>query len=399
VADAATLVSDLSRPAPVLILDPNQDGFTQVANFLAQHQNDPFSAVHLVSHGATGTIQLGNTLLDAATFHSEVATLKEWSVGLTKGADLLVYGCDVAEGTVGETFITHLAQVTKTDVAASDNLTGSAAQGGDWVLEDHVGSIETGMIFLPAITENYSGILTILHTFTVNKATDTNPTGGGGVGSGTSGDLRWCVAQANAESATLNSGGQYDSIIFSLPVGSTIYLTSTIPISSRLQINGDLNGDLRADITIDGSGSTGAALDLTANNGILYSPTIQNFHNTTYNSGNGGALVISGGYLNASYCTFENNTASGNGGAIYMTSGSTNVDHSLWYENSATNGGAIYATAGNLTLSNDTLVDNATAARTVEELHRLEARLVGAEGGGGRGGGGAVCAESASGSG
>lgn len=52
-------------------------------------------------------------------------------------------------------FIDHLALFTGADVAASDDLTGNAALGGDWELEAAAGTIETAPQSL-----RYEGLLT-----------------------------------------------------------------------------------------------------------------------------------------------------------------------------------------------------------------------------------------------
>ena len=54
-------------------------------------------------------------------------------------ADRLLYGCDVAQGERGQAFIEQLAAATGADVAASNDPTGAAALGGDWVLESRAG--------------------------------------------------------------------------------------------------------------------------------------------------------------------------------------------------------------------------------------------------------------------
>ena len=61
-------------------------------------------------------------------------------------------------------------------------------------------------------------------TFTVTATTDTNSTGTG-VGSGASGDLRYCIDQANA----LNLSGGSATINFSLPANSTITIANLLP--------------------------------------------------------------------------------------------------------------------------------------------------------------------------
>ena len=61
----------------------------------------------------------------------------------------------------GFTFIQRIAQLTNTNVAASKNLTGSAAKGGDWKLEARIGEIKTPLVFAPEVLASYEYILPI----------------------------------------------------------------------------------------------------------------------------------------------------------------------------------------------------------------------------------------------
>ena len=56
--------------------------------------------------------------------------------------DILIYGCDVSEGSTGLQLIDSIAKATGADVAASRDLTGAARLGGNWTLEDNTGNIE-----------------------------------------------------------------------------------------------------------------------------------------------------------------------------------------------------------------------------------------------------------------
>ncbi len=60
----------------------------------------------------------------------------------------------------GETsFLQRLAQLTGADIAASDDLTGNSAKGGDWDLEVATADIEAPTAFTAGATEPYSGVL------------------------------------------------------------------------------------------------------------------------------------------------------------------------------------------------------------------------------------------------
>ncbi|MFX5046110.1 DUF4347 domain-containing protein, partial [Acinetobacter baumannii] len=77
---------------------------------------------------------------------------------LNPDGDLLLYGCEVA-GDAGQSFVTALAGISGADVAASNDLTGSSALGGNWTLETKVGSIETAAAFSDASLARYDGLL------------------------------------------------------------------------------------------------------------------------------------------------------------------------------------------------------------------------------------------------
>ncbi|WP_293211437.1 MULTISPECIES: DUF4347 domain-containing protein [unclassified Microcoleus] len=59
----------------------------------------------------------------------------------------------------GFTFLKRIAQLTNANVAASKNLTGSAAKGGDWKLEARIGEINTPLVFAPEILASYEYVL------------------------------------------------------------------------------------------------------------------------------------------------------------------------------------------------------------------------------------------------
>src|SRR3954451_11940470 len=98
-------------------------------------------------------------------------------------------------------------------------------------------------------------------TFTVTATTDASATGLG-VGSGTSGDLRYCIHQANA----LNLTGQSVTINFGLPATSTITLGNNILPPLNPGRNGQLGANTNS-LLIDGSTASGLTID-GGNNGF-----------------------------------------------------------------------------------------------------------------------------------
>ncbi|MDO8262782.1 MAG: DUF4347 domain-containing protein, partial [Gallionella sp.] len=160
VPDINGLVAGLDtkgRNIEIVILDANKDGIEQISAALAGRTD--LSAVHIVSHGSDGHLQLGSTTLASSQLNARSAEISRWGDALTSDADILLYGCDVAAGAQGGAFVQHLASLTRADVAASDDLTGNTALGGNWKLEYQAGSIETRIAVSQAEQQAWMGVL------------------------------------------------------------------------------------------------------------------------------------------------------------------------------------------------------------------------------------------------
>src|SRR5919202_1879531 len=215
VEDYQSLISGVSPNAEVIILDETLDGIEQITERLAIEQN--IEAIHIISHGSPGAVQLGANTLNSSNIESYSPQLQQWRKALIPGADILLYGCNVAadvslttdidyirhisqelkplsmslsrlkpthdnldnslmESSVDDfgyrrgvktnggcgvnptkpnQFLERLSELTGADIAASANPTGNAALGGDWELEVQIGRLEATPIKALA----YSGIL------------------------------------------------------------------------------------------------------------------------------------------------------------------------------------------------------------------------------------------------
>ncbi|MEG5042868.1 MULTISPECIES: DUF4347 domain-containing protein [unclassified Microcoleus] len=201
VEDYQSLITDISPKGEVIILDERLDGIEQITERLAIEQN--IEAIHIISHGSPGAVHLGANTLNSSNIESFGPQLKQWRKALIPGADILLYGCNVAavnqpwqiecaaiqtnsgwcadygistganelslcssgfnrpvensptKPTKPNQFLERLSELTGANIAASANLTGNAALGGDWELEVQIGSIEATPIKALA----YSGIL------------------------------------------------------------------------------------------------------------------------------------------------------------------------------------------------------------------------------------------------
>ncbi|MFJ5434119.1 putative Ig domain-containing protein [Pectobacterium sp. CHL-2024] len=154
--DYQTLVNSVPAGVDVFLLDSSKDGLTQMAIWAETHTG--YDAIHILSHGNEGQVRLGNLTLDSAAAEARSADLAKLGTALTQDGDLLLYGCDIAQDT-GKSFVSLLSQLTQADIAASDDLTGAIAKGGNWQLETTIGSIETNNAALGEITREYNNLL------------------------------------------------------------------------------------------------------------------------------------------------------------------------------------------------------------------------------------------------
>ncbi len=127
VADWPVLRDGVKPGVEVVLLDAGKDGLAQMAAW-AQGRSG-YGAIHLLSHGSPGTVHLGAFGLNRETLGERAGELADIGAALNEDGDLLLYGCNVAAGPIGADFVQRLARVTGADVAASEDLTGSAATG------------------------------------------------------------------------------------------------------------------------------------------------------------------------------------------------------------------------------------------------------------------------------
>ncbi|MEE9927983.1 DUF4347 domain-containing protein [Microvirgula aerodenitrificans] len=140
VRDYQSLVSQMPPGTEVVMLDGRGDGLAQIARWAQSHSG--YSAIHILSHGTEGNLLLGTQTLNGANMASHQAALSTIGQALSANGDILLYGCNIAAGQAGATFVDSLARYTQADVAASTDMTGASSLGGDWVLERSSGHID-----------------------------------------------------------------------------------------------------------------------------------------------------------------------------------------------------------------------------------------------------------------
>jgi Ca2+-binding RTX toxin-like protein len=160
IEDYQTLVRGVLPDTEVIVLHPEQDGMTCITQVLAASK--PVSSLHIVSHGELGKVKIGSSQLSLETLDPYTHYLQIWSEALTDHATISLYGCNVAADEAGHNFIERLSAITGTTVAASDDLTGSAALGGDWDLEVTVGQGSPELAFTAEAMAAYRSVLVLI---------------------------------------------------------------------------------------------------------------------------------------------------------------------------------------------------------------------------------------------
>jgi predicted outer membrane repeat protein len=177
--------------------------------------------------------------------------------------------------------------------------------------------------------------------YTVTSLADT------GTGSGTSGDLRYCITQSN-----LTTGG---NTIDMTGVTGTITLTTSLP-------------NITEDVTITGPGPSNLTLNVNGTGRGFFQET-PNFGVSgltitgSVTSGSGGAIWVGADYnLTVTDAVISGNTSGGRGGAIYFdVNGSLAITNSsITHNSSGAGGGGVYffGTATSYTISNSTIANN-----------------------------------------
>jgi hypothetical protein len=379
-ADYQLLAQGLQAGTAVYELNSAQNEISQITQVLAGYQD--LSQVAIFSHGRAGAVQLGNLTLDSSDLGFYSQDLQVWGKALAANASLALYGCEVAAGEVGQAFVNQLHQWLGADVAASTDLTGSAALNGNWTLE-----YATGAAPVSALQTWAEGYNHVLATFVVSNTDDDGE-----------GSLRDAVAAANDLTTEANT------IVFQLAGEEPPIITLT---SGQLQITGGelaIQGPGADWLTISGNdvsrvfqvdqGAFVTLAQLTVANGRI---------ETALSTDLGGGGILNNGTLTLLNSTVTNNVATStapavvsaiptsSGGGIY-NAGTLQVINSrvtnnqviaelagtATYANAL--GGGIY-TSGALTVDNSLIADNQAIA-SFDPIRWANRLATGGQGGG-----------------
>ena len=247
---------DVSRigDVEVVVIDGRFDGIEQVTDILSAHHG--LAAVQILSHGATGNLRLGSSVLNADKLEQQKARISGWGAALRPEGDLLLYGCEVADAPGGVQFVQNLAEATGADAAASTNRTGGAVAGGDWTLEYHTGAVETQQWFTASALSDYAYLLELV-TGTVFDDTLTSAYSDDTIVGLTGNDTYKFTDNWGNDGVTEDASGGVDTLDFS-EVTSNLTFTIRTDGTIRVAEDGDAANVLEAtniEYLVGGSGT------------------------------------------------------------------------------------------------------------------------------------------------
>ena len=241
----ATIPVDELKGSLVVSIDGNRDVVSQITTALKGLANVP--VLRIISHGNDGVLYFGNQAFDSKDLSANAMQVASWGSSLTADADILLYGCSIANTDAGKAFVEQFASITQADIAASTNLTG---KGGDEVLEFHVGQVSNSLFASAIDYESANLSLELGDSFDTAIAL-TAPQGStvasydGVINPALEADFYTYTATAtgvvNFAMAAINNSG-VDSIL-------TIYNSNEVQIARNDDSNGTLNSFVSLNVT------------------------------------------------------------------------------------------------------------------------------------------------------
>ncbi len=344
VPDYQTLIAGMGPNVQVVMLDGGQDGMEQIAASLTGRTG--IDAIHLISHGDAGTLLLGTGTLNVDTmtgqYADELATIQQ---SLSEQADILVYGCDFAEGETGQVAVNLLAEMTGADVQASSDETGHVSLGGDWEFEVQTGTIETSLAVGYDAQVNWAGLLgteTVSDTFSAESYSNNNGT--------QSWSTSWSETDASGGGA---SGGD-------VRVNSSQLRIDTDTVGNAISRGVNLSGATSATLTFDYTnallGADRIEVRVSTDGGTNYQALTGGIFSSAANTGSGTASLDLSSYMSANTKIQFIVTATGGGERLYVD----NVQVSYQTNNAP----AITSNGGGATAS-ISVAENTTTVTTV----------------------------------
>ena len=296
------LLAGLKPGITGILLDPSQDGITQITKILA---TGIFSEIHILSHGNPGTLQLGTAYLNLTTLQTQYTPLlQQWRHSLTPDGTILLYGCQVAAPTE-ETEEIHpllwqLHSLTGAKIAASQTKTGCANLGGNWQLETKIGDVKNSLAVETWVQDAYP----IGTNATATGLVTGTPFGNGGI--------RGVLIANGAQNNQVGGSTAAERNIVSGNRHTGVELVGTNTNNNRIQgnyIGTDINGT-----TPLGNGNVGVQVFVGPQNNIIGTDSDGSNDSSEGNliSGNGQVVIGTGDGITVAGNTTSANIIAGN---------------------------------------------------------------------------------------
>ncbi|MFZ3015233.1 MAG: cadherin domain-containing protein [Nitrospira sp.] len=300
------LLSGMDPNVEVIMLDGGQDGVEQMANALSGRTS--IDAIHVISHGGAGELQLGTGMLNADSMSTQYADdLAVIQQSLSEQADILVYGCEFAQGEAGQAAVDMLAELTGADVQASDDLTGSISLGGDWEFEVSTGTIETSLAVGYDAQMNWAEVLgteTVKDTFSTESY------------SNNTGTQSWSSSWSETDAGGGGAGGG------DVRVNSGQLRIDTDRVGNAISRGVDLSRATSATLTFSYANSLSGAdrveLRVSTDGGTTYRTVSSGIFSNSANTGSGTASIDLSGYMSANTKIQFVVTGTGGGDRLYV---------------------------------------------------------------------------------
>ncbi|MBZ2169515.1 DUF4347 domain-containing protein, partial [Marinobacter sp. F4216] len=350
--------SDDDRRLEVILLDNNRDGIEQITATLQDYQ--AVDAIHIISHGSDGAVDLGSGQLSNENLLSYQGQLQSWAEYLDSDADILFYGCDLAASESGKGLINEISELTQADVAASDDLTGHQSLGGDWDLEYQAGDIEATVAISDSQQSQWQNILPTLNGANDLQTIDEDPVSNNGTlvtdliagqithppgpGGGVDGIAVIAVDDSNGTWEYTTDGGTNWIAFGAVDSSAARLLAADANTSVRFVPDADWNGTVTDGITFQAwdqtSGTAGGTMDLSTTfvldsfeNGYSGNNGSVNWSDSWQTTGANISISSAGSVVDGSYLQIGLN----NGTSIEREvdlSGATSATLSFTYEES-----------------------------------------------------------------
>ncbi|AUH53743.1 hypothetical protein CXB49_22090 [Chromobacterium sp. ATCC 53434] len=395
VVNYQSLISQLPANYQVVILDSSKDGLAQIAQWAQTHSG--YDAIHIISHGQENDLQLGTTQLTTANVASYQAELATIGQALRPGGDILLYGCDVAEGSDGAALVNAIARESGRVTAGSTDATGAASLGGDWTLEYATGKLHAATLDLPGyvglLTQPTSGTTTFDNldgaVYNPSGSTDTATNLNGWnfvmqLGQTNNGNQSIIVEKpSTAETVDGYSDGTIPITYLSVkPNDGSLFTLNSIGVVLNGYDSGTTGGSVQLVGYLNGSAVSGAVLSQSVGDVLQGGGTLVTFNvsgNSAFQgidsfrllaaSGHNITGMIGAGSINATNFHFPGPTLTASGGSSAYSSGNGNavaVDSGITLSDTAasTQTSATVSITGNFHSSEDALAFSNTNSTT-----------------------------------